>query len=134
MSEILEKALMIGFGLIVSVVIFSLFSPILSILIRTDVINSFDQFVSSVEDGINIAKTNDENEIQFYGDLNESISMRTLKVNDHFNILINSCSQEAQLESTIPVNFHLCEIDHIFIMTISFFDTNNSIYIHFKRL
>ena len=85
MSEILEKGLMIGFGLSIFIVFLSIFSPIIPIILEPDSeedLNNYNTFISLLEFGIKYTPNNSHDKLSFSYTLSININIEK-KVEDN---------------------------------------------------
>ena len=94
MSEILEKGLMIGFGLSIFIVFLSIFSPIIPIILEPNSeedLDNYNTFISLLEFGIKYTPNNSHDNLSFSYTLSININIET-KTEDN-RTAINLCSK-----------------------------------------
>ncbi len=93
MGEILEKGLMIGFGLIIMTFFLSFINPILSMLmdpISTNDLNNYNNFVFIIDYGANFNPEEPNEVLSFNITLNNPINIQCKRLTDETEIQVNS--------------------------------------------
>ena len=134
MSEILEKGLMIGFGLSIFIGFLSFFNPIISIIFEPnsdDDLNNYNTFATLLEFGINYNPRNSHDNLSFsYTLVNDIYIEEILDIN---KTIINLFSKvkNSTIQTTKQVTFDTYSLFDSF--TLYFLYDLNSITIEIRR-
>lgn len=134
MSEILERGLMIGFGLSVFIVFLSIFSPIFPIILEPnseDDINNYNSFVSLLEFGIKFTPNNSHDNLSFSYTLSTNINIEIKVENNKTVINLFSKIKNATIYTTKQINFTNNSLFDSFVLC--FLYELNSITIEIRR-
>lgn len=134
MSEILERGLMIGFGLSIFIVFLSIFSPIIPIILDPtpeDDLNNYNTFVSLLEFGIKYTPNNSHDNLSFSYTLSADINIEKMYENNKTVINLFSKIKNTTIYTTKQVTFATYSLFDSF--TLCFLYELNSITIEIRR-
>ena len=134
MSEILERGLMIGFGLSIFIVFLSIFSPIIPIILEPnseDDLNNYNTFASLLEFGIKYSPNNSHDNLSFSYTLSTDIYIEKKFENNKTVINLFSKIKNTTIYTTKLVEFTTYSLFDSF--TLCFLYELNSITIEIRR-
>lgn len=133
MPEIIEKGLMIGFGLTILVFWLSFLNPFISYFNYYQLNQDYDKFIYTLDFGIKNSVHNPEQELKFNCYLKEEVKLFTYNVDNTYIIEVNSEHKNSSLYSSIPVNFSQISIQDSFLMIFNYNSQIESILITFSE-
>ena len=134
MSEILERGLMIGFGLSIFIGFLSIFSPIIPIIFEPnsdDDLNNYNTFASLLEFGIKYNPSNSHDNLSFSYTLANDIYIEKIFDNNETIINLFSKIKNSTIYTTKQVTFDTYSLFDSF--TLCFLYDLNSITIEIRR-
>jgi len=134
MSEIMEKGLMIGFGLSIFIVFLSIFSPIIPIILEPNSeedLNNYNTFVSLLEFGIKYTPNNSYDNLTFSYTLSINIHIEKMVEGNRTIITLFSKIKNTTIYTTKQVKFTTYSLFDSF--SLCFLYELNSITIEIRR-
>ena len=134
MSEILEKGLMIGFGLSIFIVFLSIFSPIIPIILEPNSeedLNNYNTFISLLEFGIKYTPNNSHDNLSFSYTLSININIETKTEDNRTAINLFSKIKNTTIFTAKQVTFNTFSLFDRF--SLCFIYDLNSIAIETRR-
>ena len=138
MSEIVEKGLMIGFGLIVVVIFFSSIQPFFN-LFSLNELNSEDtqdlnEFSLIFKFGLNECLDKPKTNINYNCSLSEEITIYYQNNGLSNQIILSNGVENISITTSYDIYFSRYLLNNSFIMQFYFVPENNLIYINFKDI
>lgn len=132
--EIVERGLMIGFGLTILIFMASYLSPFVSYFNNYQLNQDYDKFIYTLDFGIKNSLQNHESELKFNCYLIEEVKIFTYYIDNTYLIEVKSEHKNSTLFSSCNVIFNQTSINGSFKMLCNYNEDVKSIHINFSEV